>query len=273
MTEFKHLVGETQIILVHLGDALPVYIDDCIAQVVRFGNQPLLIADAKHQIAERPIIGEATTAFDSIGHSILKEHFWVSAFRRLFILEDFMKAHSLTNIVHIENDVLLYHDPRKLDFSLFGDCCAATILGQDYMTFAYFWIPNVEALHRVNAAALQVLKNVAAGKTKLRDETTNEMLVARKLYTSGQLKTFPILPGDQYTDYFGMVFDPASYGQYLGGTRSDPPGYTGSHHYIGDAIQRGDLLAPKMSNGRPFIGHTPIANLHVHCKDLRRFME
>ena len=108
-----------------------------------------------------------------------------------------------------------------------------------------------------------------------------------KLFTreeENNINYFPTLPSDRQE--YGMIFDPASYGQWLGGTNhkhcgvGHPPGYIEPDHYIGQAINKGDISIT-MEDGLPYVKNNlsisahnkfPLANLHIHTKDLRRFL-
>ena len=68
---------------------------------------------------------------------------------------------------------------------------------------------------------------------------TNEMvllLIYSKEFGKDYLDYFPILPYGEYSynyKHFKSIFDPASYGQYVGGSRTEGPGAKWSVHYIG----------------------------------------
>jgi hypothetical protein len=72
------------------------------------------------------------------------------------------------------------------------------------------------------------------------------------------------------------VFDPGSYGQYLGGTNNGHgAGYAGDHHFIGEAINKG-LIKPIFEDHKPYVlcygNKYPLFNLHIHSKKLEQFL-
>ena len=88
--------------------------------------------------------------------------------------------------------------------------------------------------------------------------------------------TLPILPYEK-TPY---VFDPASYGQYFGGTAQKPRKVFSmrikeEHHIVGREILS-KRIKPKMINNEPYVFHNDekykIANLHIHSKQLNKFL-
>ena len=77
----------------------------------------------------------------------------------------------------------------------------------------------------------------------------------------------PILPSQNDT----MVFDPGSYGQFLGGTNNGHgSGFTDPQHFIGGAIRRGELCVK--FDGEPTVNEIKIFNLHIHSKNLKGFV-
>jgi len=103
-----------------------------------------------------------------------------------------------------------------------------------------------------------------------------------------QLSYLPILPfGAQSDNYekFNSVFDPASWGQYVGGTTNGVPGAKPSDHYIGRVLIDNpdyDVVWKKDDEGRniPYFTYNDnyndheikINNLHIHSKNLKLYM-
>jgi hypothetical protein len=93
------------------------------------------------------------------------------------------------------------------------------------------------------------------------------------------VKYLPILPFDFPEDGFerlGVVFDGASYGQFLGGTQ-DPSSvgfYAPHHHFIGHNIGNNKINVkfdryPKvLYDDKEY----KILNLHIHSKKLENFL-
>jgi hypothetical protein len=91
--------------------------------------------------------------------------------------------------------------------------------------------------------------------------------------------TMPVPPMNYKLDDFGSLFDPASWGQYVGGTRSEGPGATPQDHYIGTWIKglpevrltwiyQDHLRIPCLIYGD--MGYR-INNLHIHSKNLHLY--
>jgi hypothetical protein len=85
------------------------------------------------------------------------------------------------------------------------------------------------------------------------------------------LPSLPFGEQSQNFDQFNMLFDPASYGQFLGGTNNGhPQGYTEPAHFIGREIisKQIDVVFDK----KPFVVYEgkqiPLYNLHLHNKQI-----
>ena len=88
----------------------------------------------------------------------------------------------------------------------------------------------------------------------------------------------PTLPGDKYFNELGMVFDGASYGQFISGTNNGhSKGWAGNHHRIGSLINQKIINVEfNFENKKPYVVYngdkTLIANLHIHKKNLNEFV-
>ena len=85
----------------------------------------------------------------------------------------------------------------------------------------------------------------------------------------------PIIPENN-----NIIFDPASYGQYIGGTDGNPrkmfsKPWAGSHHYVGREILSGNLNV-RFKNNSPYVLKNnmryELANLHIHSKRLDKYL-
>jgi len=80
-------------------------------------------------------------------------------------------------------------------------------------------------------------------------------------------------------EVFNSLFDPASYGQLVGGTQSEGPGAKPQDHYIGRWLianpqysviwkEENRLKIPYLNYGSGI----KINNLHIHSKNLHKYM-
>jgi hypothetical protein len=113
----------------------------------------------------------------------------------------------------------------------------------------------------------------------------NEMTLMR-IYSKEYpelMKFLPILPFGDYSenyDEFNSLFDPASYGQYVGGTMNGVPGAKPQDHYIGRLLEQHPdytVVWKQEKQGRvPYFKYdgqeVKINNLHIHSKNLNLYV-
>jgi hypothetical protein len=211
------------------------------------------------------------TDFDS--KSNLDKHFrggfWNNASKRLFILHEYMKQQQLTNVIHLENDVLLYSDMNfDLDEKIYitMDAVSRCIPGIIY-------IPNHSLFDKLIDEydySKHDMDNLAIFYHKHRDI----------------VNTFPIIDNsavksiyNQEFERFNSIFDGAAIGQYLGGVdpRNIPGDTTGFinetcvikyNNYQFKWIKKGEYYLPHISINDHWV---QINNLHIHSKRLDQF--
>jgi len=134
----------------------------------------------------------------------------------------------------------------------------------------------------MDALVCELRAGLESGFTALQQRHGEWASEQRLVGCSSHIDYLPILPAgvaseaySKHYEQFQAVFDPSSYGQYLGGTQSEPPGWFGVHHEIGRLLgeQRLDVV---WEHRRPFVvvdgQRVPIVNLHIHSKKTAEFM-
>jgi hypothetical protein len=199
--------------------------------------------------------------------------FWTLTSLRFFYIYALMRQYNLSNCIHIENDVLLYHNIDILE----------TTLNNNFM-----YIPF--DTYRRNIASIMYIPNHELFKQILdcydvrKNDMDNFCHIKRK---TGLIKNFPIGPiniantdekrfvCDNY-ESFNFIFDAAAMGQYLGGV--DPRNIPGdSTGFINETccIKYNEYKF-EWINKKPYLlvdnDRIPIFNLHIHCKNLKKFM-
>ncbi len=218
---------------------------------------------------------------------VFRDGFWRHTTERFFVLEELIEAHGLEEVIHLENDVMLYCDMSAHCEALRpGGDLAVTSDDPSRVVPGLVYVRGREVLRELNRA----LAN-AAGEG--RDDMWN---LGRFLAWNGhRVATLPlVMPAYEprvearYTDgfeRFASVFDACALGQYLGGIdpRNVEPG-TPTVGFINETaafscarlefqwMERDGLRRPAC---RPAGGTTQawtaINNLHVHAKALHRF--
>jgi len=290
-------MGDSSLVLIHIGDTLPTYIGDTIEQIRKFYNGKVILVKSEKAEFENDSEKHDITIFkyeSLLDHYRVKEFkkisslqgFWGVTCERFIILESLMEKLELDKVFHIENDVTIYNDPNNLLPYVSTVCKDSVVVnptGPEIATGAFVYVDNLKAISFVNEQFIELLKNPQGILNRLTEKFISEMKLLNILQTEypDKVKQFPILPHtDDYTDF---IFDCATWGQLLGGT---PNGVVGAdqlqHHWIGKEMypeRKYEYLWETDDKGRrcPFIvdkhgNKYKLNNLHVHCKRVREFM-
>ena len=291
------------LVLVHHGAHYPLYIDDCVRQARRW-NPDVPI----HLVVDAPVFGIATERARAAGATAVVDSatvppsamhaqferastldrgfrtgFWHFCSKRFLTLLDYARREGLTDVFHIEYDNLLFADLNPILQALRSHADFAHAAGvfdselECVPSFMYFR----------DAAALEHLCGFMVQNTR---HFGNEMFLLsayRKAFPA-HIGCLPVVPAShgraaglpdylhQHADLFGCVFDGRAIGQYVGGV--DPRNIPGNT--VGfvnkDTSFRVDQLDVQHGVGAcvpPTVcGGVPVVNLHVHSKDLQRWM-
>ena len=192
------------------------------------------------------------------------ELFWHRTAERIYYLQAYINQHDLENVFHFENDVLIYYG---LDLVPTRDAMMVLPMSINKATFAFAHIPNKSHINSLCGYFNWLLyKHGEKFLANQLNDHVSEMSLLHIALQNGLVSALPILPSDNDK----MVFDPASYGQFLSGTNNGHgAGFTDPEHFIGREIQRNNLNI--IFYGKPFVNDTKIFNLHIHSKNLKEF--
>jgi hypothetical protein len=205
--------------------------------------------------------------------------FWQLALFRFKTLLTYMRHHDRKNIIHIENDILVYKDLSELNLQNHNKI----LLTMDSKTRCIpgiMYIPNPDILE-------ECLNNF---KDNLNDMENWGLCYNER---PDLVDTFPIFPTDNSRpeltsvtknfDKFNCIFDAAAIGQYLGGVdprnkRGDTSGFVNEtclinyskYNIIWKSHPKYNTLVPHLLVGSNII---PIINLHIHSKNLTKFIK
>ena len=284
-----HIVGNNmmEVIQIHIGDAFPNYAIKTFSTITQYSGSQCLVHINKdvrfYDVVEVVRFRELSHIFDPG-----MDRFWISTAERLFYLSPIMKDKKATRALHIENDCPLYTDPNKLEpimHKLYKNCVAFCPCGPTMAAASVMYVDSLDAIAFLTEAFIEALK---MGKEKLvkameTNQFVTEMKILcylQKLYPN-RIKYLPILPTGPHSlgvEEFNSLFDPASWGQFVGGTNNGhAPGFATPDHWIGQAIRekKYDVIWEKK---QPYVrdGKTgqmwKLNNLHIHCKDIKKYI-
>lgn len=195
---------------------------------------------------------------------------------RFFYLYEFMKSYNIHDVIHIENDVLLYYNCDEI---------------LDKFENKYIYMP-FDSLYR-NIASIVYIPNHDILKQVLDnyDVTQHDMNNFRTIQVkTGLIQNLPIfiyehidLPDVAFVsknyNRFDFIFDAAAMGQYIGGVdpMNDPGNTVGFVNETCIIKYDNYEFFWFVINGikKPFIRINeqmiPIFNLHIHCKNLGKY--
>ena len=260
------------------------YILTNIAQLLRLGHTEIYVLTNEHLFPEfEPFapflklvsVEKLEDPFDFKGKSSLDKGFrggfWFHTSARFFVIHAFMLKHGLKDVIHIENDVLLYYNVDE-EF----------VYGTDkklYIPFDTFE-RNIASIVYIPDSNIfsKILEHYDFGK--------NDMCNFSEIRKRTQLIcNLPIFVSDASTlekafvtnGFQKYIFDAAAIGQLVGGV--DPRNAGGdTRGFVNETcvIKYKDEcnIIWKLADGftKPFLRmkevDVPIFNLHIHCKDL-----
>lgn len=196
------------------------------------------------------------------------EGFWHRTCERIFYLAAYCDTHRKENVLHTENDVVMYYSYKQFYANTSNDFCA-TAMSLKQATFAVMFIPVPSFITFLCEAMLKLMKH---GEKFIINEYkvdhVSEMTLLNICMRENIIDSFSILPERDYP----LCFDPGSYGQFFGGTNNGHgPGFKDPNHY--PWMLNCEAF---MDEGRPYVskdGMTrPLFNLHVHSKKLENFI-
>jgi hypothetical protein len=202
-----------------------------------------------------------------------RDGFFIMTSLRFFYIYEFMRQTQLKDVIHIENDVVLYYNCNIL---------------LEKLDKKYLYIPfdtyerNIASIMYIPCDSIlkKILDNYDYSKSDMYNFSRSKNII----------NTFPIgienkEESDEYQfitknySTFQFIFDGAAIGQYLGGV--DPRNIHGdTTGFINETCiikynQYNFYWKTIDGTNRPFIiinnNHIPIFNLHIHCKNLEKF--
>ena len=201
--------------------------------------------------------------------------FWYNTSARFFVLYAFMAKTGIRNVIHIENDVLLYYNCDE-------------VLAKPLYNSSRLCIP-FDSYERNIASIVYIPDAILFGQILAHyDYVKNDMYNFSEIRkNTGLIDNFPIFIDEEsdieerafvskgWSKFGGYIFDAAAIGQYIGGV--DPRNQGGdTRGFVNETciIKYADegIIFWKTNDMKPFIliggREIPIFNLHIHSKAL-----
>jgi hypothetical protein len=319
-------MSKLSLVYVHTGKEFPSYLNDNLYQTRLFHSPKttdiyVITNDCHKNKVQWQKYNVTVVSSESLQYSnnhrlfltnsqldkTFRDGFWTSSTERFFFVETLMHQLKLENVIHLENDVLLFTDfSEKLNLfrklykgiATTFDCSWRCVPGLMYIrnaeTMSKMMMFFAKFAHTIrDGMAIFANYRHSAGITE--DDITNLPLIP-DCYPKEDFQLEVPVPSEysRHFDEFQSVFDAAAIGQYWGGVdpRNTTPQNTMSKEtdrFINESsvfnCDKLEFTVHEDSQGRrvPFLNVINAAdefksrlwkinNLHIHCKDLKTFV-
>lgn len=254
----------------------PEHLKTCIEQIQRIETDAAIYVCANEPL---PFTDTRLTYCDSRDFNIpdIKGYFdrsdnplWKTALQRIFYINAFLQTKK-ESIVHFDNDVLIYYPFSHIDLK--GGIQITPHKHTEY-TFGYSYIADIDSF---NTFSNKIYNTVLMGEDAVKREykDTNEMRLLG-IHKEGHITDLPVHP--TLGNINNYIFDPSSYGQYIGGTpNGHGPGFIDNEQLVGSIIQNGlSKIYFSEAERKPFMQVNDheyrLYNLHIHNKKLHDYV-
>ncbi len=203
---------------------------------------------------------------------------WITSLLRIFYLRDIQKKLNLKNVIHFDNDILIYKPYEELNNYFDSSRFNITPCNQNRLIFGYSFIAKYEILDNLcNFLDKKIEEGVNKEWGFNNFTPPNEMDLLGMIYNDNNsiFNLLPILPYDSPT-----IFDPLSYGMYIDGSHAYP-----RKIYSRRSINLNDTIGIELFSKRiktKFVNNRPVvywnnqifemSNLHIHSKRFEKFL-
>ncbi len=302
------------IVFIHIGPSIPDYLSIALQQARLFNKEcPIYVIGNEGALKSCPFALDETIHYiscESLARSQSHDQFsassrldknafngfWTFTSERFFYLEELVQKYQLTDVFHLENDIMLYADLSSLlpvFHKEYHHKIGATFDSDTRGIPGFVYISDLVPISRFTQLMAELAQS---GKNDM------EMLQEFKnRYQGTYIEHLPIVM-PQYSqdhglrnglnqvarhpefffqnfDAFGSVFDAAAMGQYLGGIspRNGPmiPGFINETCFFNPSYFVFTWEIDLEGRWVPFIVYKnvkyPVNNLHIHSKNLHPF--
>lgn len=257
--------------LVHIGK-LPAHLTVCVDQILKIDSCAKVYVCSNTDPCREDItfVHINDLQLPNLGNYLANDPdpLWYTSLLRIFTINSFIQQ-TKESIIHFDNDVLIYEPFDKIANALTDEIYITPHKNGEY-TFGYSFIDSID---KFNILSQKIYETVVLGESNVKQVLgeTHEMRLLG--YCGIDIVTdLPVHP--TYGNINGYIFDPSSYGQYIGGTPAGhAPGFIDKQQIVGNIIDNNSVI---QFNGKPTILYKdtqyPIFNLHIHSKNLQQFI-
>lgn len=295
-------------VLIHTGNKkIPTYVLDCIKQIKLFNDGDIIFAcnpQNQHFVRE---IEKYAHIIDINNVKSSKKHLkflWkvkMQAFakyttERFFVLEEIIQCYKLKNVMHIENDVLVYDDFSRYIELLSNEDRLHVTRHNDYQCIGgVVFVPSERAIAEytqflLEDRAYQYMNDMDSLSAFAEKKGVSYLpVITRDYYINNGLHSIEgreVLSDQDAEAYFynvdkyNCIFDAAAVGQYIGGidkihSSEDTRGYINTNCMYN--VSKMNIIWKSENNlSIPYVKEGEkeyrVVNLHIHSKELKKYM-
>ena len=264
--------------LVHLGSTFPSYVESCIRQIHKKDNncEIILCGDFKPNIESKKCYFINSIELNIPIETNYFRHdpnpLWKNSLMRIFAINSFMQKENIEGIIHFDNDVMIYEDFYKIQNN-FKRRNYITPHKHTEFAFGFSYLNNKE---KFNVLTEKIQSTIQLGEQGVKQLTGDEAHEMRLLNFCGEDLIEPLPTHPEIGSINNFVFDPSSYGQYIGGTpNGHAPGFIDRSQLVGSYFEsKPQIIYNKERDIFHYIYKDKtydIFNLHIHSKKLNEF--
>lgn len=302
--------SDYSIAFVHIGKNLPDYMESALGQARLFNKKcPIFLIANTEALQKKPLeIDQHNIRYIPIeslkksrDHLLFlmaskldrnwREGFWSYTTERFFYLSEAIEQFDLHNVFHLENDNMLYVDLETLlpIFKQHYPGMGIILFDDDHCVPSFMYISSLSPIQKLCAEIVPLAKKkiddmstLGAFKKKHPKEVVDCLPIIMERYP----QNYPIVSKNPslfstHLDLFQSIFDGASMGQYLGGwdpihgPEKNCPGTVNPWCVFDPSFFEFEWHRDEEGRNIPYIVYENmryrINNLHIHCKDLKKF--
>ena len=279
-------------ILVNFGE-IPNHLKFCIKNIEKVDkNSNIILATDKSTSIEdiqninleeidTPYLNEIDESIKNLNYFDNEENIlWEASLKRIFAILDVALMLDIDNFVHFDNDVLIYKSFNELQNEFSKEKINITQVSNIFLNFSYSYFPKILLLKNLAGKVFEIFSNVEFYEKKYYEgNRLNEMVILNIVYKL-EPTLFNIL-NSLPNKKSSILFDPASYGQYLSGfhnkrkSRKKRLKEMSTNQYLGEDMYI-NKYKPEFKKTGPIVRYEnktyEVANLHIHNKKLKKYL-
>ena len=203
---------------------------------------------------------------------------WSTSLLRIFYLRDIQKKLNLKNLIHFDNDILIYKPYQEIKKYFHTSRFNITPANENRLIFGYSFIPSYDVFNKLcQSLDKKIEEGIKKDWSFNKFSPPNEMDLLGMVYNEENtyFNLLPTLPYDS-----SIIFDPLNYGMYIDGSHNNPRKFYSSRELVFDDIISVELYSKRIKT--KFINNMPVvnwdkktfemANLHIHSKRFDKFL-